>query len=430
MAYYNQDANAVLHELQSSAEHGINSLEAKRRLATHGPNELVEKKKINPVVLFLNQFNNFIVYILIAAIIVSLIAEFYEGTRNFTDAIVISIILIFNAVFGFIQEYRAEKAISALKKLTALQATVIRDGKEQTIPTRELVCGDIIILSEGSKIPADARIIDSKRAQVAEATLTGESVPVTKSSATLSGTMQLGDRVNMVFSGTDVVKGRIVAVVVATGMKTEIGSIAKMIDDAGEEMTPLQIKLKQLGKWLVTATLIICAIIFGLEMLEGATSGFIEAFIVAVSLAVAAVPEGLPAVVTISLALGVRRMVKKHALIRRLPAVETLGGTTVICSDKTGTLTKNEMTVRRIYCDGMDVHVSGEGYNPDGDFLLDGKEVDGKKLETLLRIGALCNDSRLEHENEAFHIMGDPTEGALVVSAEKAEIHVDDLRAA
>ena len=343
------------------------------------------------------------------------------------DAIVISTIVVLNGVFGFVQEFKAEKAIEALRKLTALKAKVIRDGKETEIDSRELVPGDIILLETGSKVPADARLIDIAAFQVDEASLTGESVPSNKITGPLENNILVNDQENMVFMGTIVTKGHAKAVVTGTGMNTEIGKIADMVQEAEEKLSPLQVKLKKFGKWLGFVTIGICLVVFGVGVLREylttdlfETSFAIEMFLASVALAVAAIPEGLPAIVTISLAFGVRKMVKRNALIRKLPAVETLGCTNIICSDKTGTLTKNEMTVREIYANNTLIEVTGDGYTPEGKFTQAGnEEVNISTLELLFRSSILCNDSRLNH-NERWEIFGDPTEGALLVSAGKA----------
>ncbi len=337
------------------------------------------------------------------------------------DAIVIGIILILNAIMGFVQEYRAEKAIEALKKLTSLKATVIRENKQKDIDAINLVPGDIILLETGDKIPADSRLIEVVNLETQESSLTGESTPITKDNKVLPEKTLIADQNNMVFSSTIVTKGRAKAIVIKTGMSSEIGKIATLIQEEKEKLTPLQIKLKQLGKWLGIATIGIVIIVFFVGILSGKEK--IEMLIAAVSLAVAAIPEGLPAVVTISLALGVQRMVKRHALVRKLPSVETLGSTTVICTDKTGTLTCDQMTVRKIYSNNKVIEVSGSGYEKKGVFLINNKIIDHKPLNLLLKIGTLCNDASVTEEG----VIGDPTEAALIVSAAKASLLKVDL---
>ncbi|MBD3249824.1 calcium-translocating P-type ATPase, SERCA-type [Candidatus Woesearchaeota archaeon] len=425
--YYTLGISEAIESLKSS-EKGLTEKEAKQRLKKYGINELEKRRNISPIQIFIRQFASFIVIILLIAIVISLLL----GER--LDAIVISIIVVLNGLFGFVQEYKAEKAIEALRKLTALKAKVIRNGKEIEVDSKELVPGDIILLETGSKVPADARLVQTAAFQVDEASLTGESVPSRKIIEPLKENAPVTDQENMVFMGTIVTKGHAKAIITNTGMDTEIGKIAEMVQEVKEKLTPLQEKLKQFGKWLGFVTIGICAVVFGVGVLrQYLTMGLIEIsyvseiFLAAVALAVAAIPEGLPAIVTISLALGVRRMVKRNALVRQLPAVETLGCTNVICSDKTGTLTKNEMTVREIYANDNLIKVTGEGYTPKGKFIdAENDILDTKNIELLLRIGALCNDSRL-NENERWDVFGDPTEGALLVSAGKVDLNKSSL---
>ncbi|HLP79491.1 MAG TPA: cation-translocating P-type ATPase [Acidobacteriota bacterium] len=425
MQPYAMSVKDTLSHTQSIAT-GLTNKDAAQRLAIHGPNELTAKNGTSPFVLFINQFNNFIIYILLFAVILSFIS------KEFIDASIILAILLFNAIFGFLQEYKAEKAIDALKKLAGLKVTVIRDGKNVVIDTKDLVVGDIMLIEEGTKISADARLIDVNRLHVMEASLTGESVPVSKHADTLKVGITINDQKNMVFSGTTVASGRAKAVVVAIGMETEIGKIATILDKTEDEQTPLQQKLEQLGKYIGIGTLIICFGIFLIGvfkehlldiLLRGDIGGFIfsygvkEWLLVAVSLAVAAVPEGLPAIVTVALAIGVKRMIKRNALIRKLPSVETLGETTIICSDKTGTLTKNEMTVRQVWTNNITFFCSGDGYDTHG--TITGKKRALKEIDHMpLIIGAVCNNASLSHDG----IVGDPTEAALLVSAAKASV--------
>lgn len=418
--YYNLNVSDAIKSIDTSQK-GLSEEEAGKRLKKYGINELKQREQISPFRILLRQFTSSIVFILLAALVISLLI----GEK--LDAIVISTIVVLNGVFGFVQEFKAEKAIEALRKLTALKAKVIRNGKETEIDSRELVPGDIILLETGSKVPADARLIDIAAFQVDEASLTGESVPSNKITGPLENNILVNDQENMVFMGTIVTKGHAKAVVTGTGMNTEIGKIADMVQEAEEKLSPLQVKLKKFGKWLGFVTIGICLIVFGVGVLREylttdlfETSFAIEMFLASVALAVAAIPEGLPAIVTISLAFGVRKMSKRNALIRKLPAVETLGCTNIICSDKTGTLTKNEMTVREIYVNNTLIEVTGDGYTPEGKFVQKGNEkVNISNLELLFRSSTLCNDSRLNH-NEKWEIFGDPTEGALLVSAGKA----------
>jgi Ca2+-transporting ATPase len=410
----------VLSRVSSSAS-GLSSNEASSRLKSGGYNELEVKAATSPLKIFLSQFGNVMVIILIIATIISALLEEY------IDAFVIFIIVILNSVFGFVQEYKAEKALKALQAMAAPQATVIREGRETLIPARELVVGDIVALHTGDMVPADMRLIEGYNLKINESTLTGESGAVRKNASNVlkEGTY-LGDKDNMAFSSTVVEYGRGTGVVIATAMKTEIGKIAEMIRSEQLDETPLQVKLQKLGKVLGIAILIICAVVFIVELLVTGYSeidDILELFMVAVSLAVAAIPEGLPAVVTIALALGLQRMVKKHALVRRLPAVETLGSTTVICTDKTGTLTKGVMNIRLIKTLDKTFEVTGEGYEPKGEFLHEGKPIpptSNSHLAKILIAGALCNDSKLVCEVKEWKIQGDSTEGAFVVAAMKA----------
>ncbi|MFC2136229.1 cation-translocating P-type ATPase [Bacteroidota bacterium] len=435
MEFYNQESKDVLKELDVKLENGLTEAEAEARRKEKGPNELKSKKRTSPIILFLNQFRSFIIYILLFAVVISLISGEY------IDSIVILIILFFNAIFGFIQEYKADKAIHALRRMASLKATVIRHGKKQLIDARELVIGDIILLEEGNKVPADSRIIEETELKISEASLTGESVSVSKASHPLEGKLVIQDRKNMVFSGTMVTMGRATAVVTATGMDTEIGKIAEMITEMEPEMTPLQKKLETLGRKIAFITITICIIIFFVGILKEnlvyvlTSQGFFEFLLeaktwlmTAVSLAVAAVPEGLPAIVTIALAIGVRKMVKRNALIRHLPSVETLGEATVICSDKTGTITRNQMTVEKAYTNLLQVDITGDGYEFEGTVTVSGKPIT-KNSKLVFKIGALCNNASLDFEGEGKKeiVTGDPTEIALLVSAEKAGLGVKNL---
>lgn len=420
--WYNLEVSEVLTSLDSKRE-GLSQEEAQRRLAQCGPNELVEKEKISPWKILLEQFKNFLIIILLVAVALSAIMG------EMADAIIIFVIVLFAAGLGFIQEYRAERAMEALKRMAAPMASVLRDGKETEISARELVPGDIVLLRTGDRIPADARLIEAVNLKIDEASLTGESVPVEKTNKVIPGEISIGDRRNMAFMGTAAVYGRGIAIVIATGMSTEFGKIATMLQEVEKEQTPLQINLDKLGRWIAIGALALCFILAGIGVLRG--HEILEMLIWGVSLAVAAVPEALPAVVTISLALGVQRMAQRHALIRKLPAVETLGCTTFICSDKTGTLTQDQMTIRRIYVDGKLIDVTGVGYEPKGEFHFDGKTLNAEKdtaLQRLLQIGSLCNDTSLAYADGVWGIKGDPTEGALVVTAAKADLWQEKLQ--
>jgi Ca2+-transporting ATPase len=420
--WHSLELSDVYISLDASRE-GLAQAEAARRLTEYGANELLEKKKISPWVIFLEQFKNFLIIILLVAVALS------AAMGEIADAIVIFAIVIFAAGLSFIQEYRAERAMEALSRMAAPTASVLRDNKEVEVPARELVPGDIVLLSTGDRIPADARVIEAVNLKADEASLTGESAPVEKTEKALAGEVSVGDRSNMVFTGTATVYGRGLAIVTATGMSTEFGKIATMLQEVQKERTPLQVNLDQLGKWIAIGALVLTFILAGIGVLQG--HGILEMLIWGVSLAVAAVPEALPAVVTISLALGVQRMVRRHALIRKLPAVETLGSTTFICSDKTGTLTQDQMTVRRIYVSGNLIDVSGGGYEPKGEFREGSKVIhseDDASLHRLLQIGSLCNDTSLHSEGGVWTVKGDPTEGALVVAAAKEGLWQDTLR--
>ncbi len=437
----------IIGELQTHIDHGLSSREAAERLQKHGPNELTEKPRPGFFKLLLDQFNNFLVIILIVAAVITLFLGEY------IDAIAITVIVALNAVVGVVQESKAEKAIAALQKMAAPNVQVLRDGEQSTIPARELVVGDIVILEAGNYIPADMRLVESVNLKVEEASLTGESVPVEKNAAVvLDKDIPLGDRKNSVFMSTLITYGRGRGLVTGTGMHTQIGLIAEMLQSYEAEATPLQQKLEHLGKILGTICLAICAVVFiyGLfrdthlssvfeigfwNYLSAEKADIINLFMVAVSLAIAAVPEGLPAIVTICLALGMQQMIKRHALIRKLPAVETLGCTTVICSDKTGTLTQNKMTVLQGWAGGKRFRVSGDGYDPSGSFSLDARPLDpaaDPDISVLLQGSVLCNDAALEQKEDDsgakhWRIIGDPTEGAMVVAAAKGGLWRKDL---
>jgi Ca2+-transporting ATPase len=420
--WHNLEIAEVFNSLDSKRE-GLSNGEAQRRLTQFGPNELAEKKKISPWVILLEQFKNFLIIILLVAVALSAVMG------EVADAIVIFVIVLFAAGLSFVQEYRAERAMEALKRMAAPTASVLRDRMEIEISATELVPGDIILLRTGDKIPADARLIDAVNLKTDEASLTGESIPVEKTGKALAVEASIADRTNMVFAGTAAVYGRGLAVVTATGMATEFGKIATMLQEVEKERTPLQVNLDQLGKWIAIGALALCFILAGIGVLRG--HGILEMLIWGVSLAVAAVPEALPAVVTISLAIGVQRMVQRHALIRKLPAVETLGSTTYICSDKTGTLTEDKMTIRRIFADGKLIDITGVGYEPKGEFHVGGKVLNPQgnaALQKLLHIGSLCNDTTLNSVNGVWSIKGDPTEGALVVTAAKAGLWQEELQ--
>jgi len=411
--WYTQTIRDILKTLSTSAD-GLSSAEAATRLARSGLNQLQAAKRVSPWMLLLEQFKNVLIITLLLATTVS--AFLGHGI----EAIAITVIVLFAVLLGFFQEWRAEQAIDALKSMAAPTAKVLRDGKETVIPATQIVPGDVVGLAAGDRVPADCRLLSSANLRLEEASLTGESVPSEKDAlAILDDGAALGDRRNMAFAGTTVSYGRGTALVVSTGMNTEFGRIATMLQSVQTEKTPLQKNLDKVGTMLARAAFVIVGVIVALGLIRG--QPFIEMLIFGIALAVAVVPEALPAVVTISLALGVQRMVKRHALMRRLPAVETLGSTTVICSDKTGTLTRDEMTVQALYVSTKWVDVSGVGYDPAGSLSVQGGGAIPRTVEPLLTAGALCNDSRLvKGETGSWEIAGDPTEAALLVAARKA----------
>lgn len=426
--WYQMTQENAAKEMSSDISKGLTAAEVKKRLEKYGPNELKHKEGPTLIEMFLSQFKDFLVLILIAASIVSILVG------EITDSIVIICIVIINAALGVYQEFRASKAMEALKKMASPNAKVIRDGSQQTIPATELVPGDVVLLETGDYIPADMRLLETVNMKVEEAALTGESVPVEKhAEVTFKDEVGLGDQINLGFMSTIVTYGRGKGLVTGTGMNTIIGKIAEMIQSVEEEDTPLQRKLAEFGKYLGIACLVICGIVFVMGLMRG--EELIHMFMTAVSLAVAAIPEGLPAVVTIVLALGMQRMVKQNAIIKKLHAVESLGSTTVICSDKTGTLTQNQMTAVKIYTGGKVYDISGEGYSPKGEISLGGNPVNleqDKAVAQMLHIAALCNDAKLvkdESGSEEWKMLGDPTEGALVVAAAKTGLGAEDLNA-
>ena len=407
----------------TSGPQGLAGAEAARRLAQYGPNELEVVHPFSPWKLLFEQFKNILILIL-------LIATALSGLLgHFVEAIAITVIVLFAVLLGFVQEYRAERAIEALRQMAAPTAMVIRDGEEMEVPARDLAPGDVVLLRAGDKVPADARLHEAVNLKLDEASLTGESVSVGKHTAPLPAPdLGVGDRKNMVYAGTAATYGRGRGVVVATGMNTEFGKIAQLLQTVRTTRTPLQENLDKTGRMLARVAFVVVAIIVALGLFRG--QPFIEMFLFGIALAVAVVPEALPAVVTISLAIGVQRMVLRHALVRRLPAVETLGSVSIICSDKTGTLTKDEMTVRKIWVAGQILEVTGEGYEPNGQFTHEGSVVEpSDSLLRLLRGAALACDAYIVRSNAdgRWHLKGDPTEGALVAAAAKADLLKADL---
>jgi P-type Ca2+ transporter type 2C len=429
---YSLKKEQVLEKLKTNIK-GLTKEEVFTRLEKFGSNTLTTKKKISALSIFLEQFKNTLTLILIGAAILILFIYFF-GEKDPSDLIeaglILAIILLIT-IMGFVQEYKAEKSIESLKKLLAFKAKVRRDGVDRMIDISELVPGDIVVLEEGEKVPADIRLLEVYSLSVNEASLTGESSAASKIADVINGEKQLGDQKNMVFSGTAIASGRAIGVVVETGDRTEIGKIAVMVAETDDDETPIQKRLDQIGKTIGYIILGICAVVFVFIMFFASDyqdlpfiQKVVHSFIASVALAVAAIPEGLPAVVTISLALGTQRMLKKNALVRKLNSVETLGSVDVICSDKTGTLTKGEMTVTEIFYNNQIYHVSGTGYETLGKFTKDTGTVNPLDLELLLKCGLNCNNSEVSKNT----VLGDPTEAALLVSAAKAGINQKDER--
>jgi Ca2+-transporting ATPase len=419
------ELEAVARALDTDAERGLTEAEAARRLAAHGPNESAPPRRRGALVVLAAQFRNAMIAILLAA----LVPTVFLG--HAVEAVTIAVIVAASVLLGFLQEWRAERALEALQRMAAPTGTVVRGGAARVLAAREIVPGDVLLLREGDRVPADARLVEAANLRAAEAALTGESAPVDKHPAALAApALPLGDRSNLVHAGTSVTSGRGRALVVATGPRTEFGRVAHLLERVEPARTPLQRDLARLGGALARAALAIVAVVFGLGLVRG--EPLLEMFLTGVALAVAVVPEALPAIVTVSLALGVQRMASRRALVRQLAAVETLGSITVICADKTGTLTRNEMTVRAIRQGGRELEVTGAGYDPRGDFVAAGRPVaPDPALRELLTAAALCNDARLEpFEGGAPRLVGDPTEGALVVAAAKAGLARDALERA
>ncbi len=422
--WYQLGADETLQKLDSRRA-GLTSDEVQQRLLEHGPNQLEGKKKTSPVLVFLSQFLSPLIYVLLVAAIIT------AAVGHYLDTWVVLGALLLNAVIGFIQEIRAEKAMEALIRLAAPRASVRRNGIIREVPAHTLVPGDVLILDVGDKIPADARLLEVSNFKMNESTLTGESVSVDKHSRSFSDELPIAERKNMVFMGTTVTYGRATAVVVKTGMATEMGKIAGNIREVKREKTPLQKSISKLSRYLVGIFLGVCVMLVIIGLIKGLE--WLEVFLLAVAAAVSAIPEGLPAVLTVVLAMGMRSMARRNAIIRKLVAVETLGSATVICSDKTGTLTLNQMTVRQIYAGGRTIEITGEGYSPAGEFICQEQRlncVEEPDMMLHFRIGALCNDAIINRDDEnSWSVVGDPTEGALIVAAEKAGLHREDLDA-
>ncbi len=424
--WHHGDVDRLFRELEVDPDRGLAAREAQERLAREGPNEIREQQGTPAWLLFVHQFTSPLIYVLLAAAVVA------AALGELGDAAVILGVLLANATIGFVQEGRAERSMAALKQLAAPRSTVRRDGQVTSVPSRELVPGDIVLLAAGDRIAADARVYKAAALIALEGALTGESTGVNKEPGSLDAATPLADRTNMVFAGTVIAAGRGEAVVVATGMRTELGKIARMMQEAAQPPTPLQVRMQRFSTLIITVVLSVIGGVFVLGLWRGLPLR--EIFMVALSQAVSAIPEGLPVAVTVALAVGMQRLARRRAIIRKLAAVETLGSATVICSDKTGTLTKNEMSVTRIYLGGRHVIVSGSGYDPSGAFAgEDGQPLavtPTSDLGRLLHVGALCNDAVLlpPAEGEGWRLQGDPTEGALVVAAVKAGLEVETLR--
>jgi len=419
----------TLRRLNSRAE-GLSSEEAAERIKTHGLNELRREKTTTPATIFFRQFKDFLILLLIGAALISAVIGVWEASiQEIIEACLIILIVVFIVLVGFYQEYNAERELEALKRMLTQVAVVERDGEKRKIPAEQLVPGDIIYIEAGDRVPADARILEAIQMRVDESVLTGEAEPVRKDAQSLPEELPLGDRVNMVYMGTTVTYGKGKAVVAATGMESEFGRIASSVQEIKEERTPLQERLDTLGKQIGVGVVILCVTVFLVGVLTKDIS-WLEMFLIAVALAVAAVPEGLPGVVTVALAMGTRRMVARQVIVRKLPAVETLGSTTVICSDKTGTITHNEMTVKKMYVAGEMIDVEGEGYVPEGGFIREGKMLDvadHRELSRMLSAVALCNNASLRQQDGIWHTTGDPTELSLLVAAAKAGLTAKDL---
>ena len=423
--WHSMDVGTALEALGVDPCKGLAPGEAGERLLRYGPNELAQEKKASPWALFFGQFKN----ILIAILLVATVLSAFVG--EYVDAAIILAIIVFCAALGFVQEYRAERALDALKNMLTPMITVLRDGREMEIASKSLVPGDVLVLEAGDKIPADARLVENRSLHCDEAPLTGESLPVTKDLAPMRHDALVGDRRNMVFTGTTVTYGRGKAVVCATGMQTEFGKIAKEVASVETQKTPLERRTDEIGKWLGVITLGICLVVVTVSVgRESWDNGFtmgkiLPILLFAIALAVAAVPEALAAIVTGALAIAMHEMAKRNALVRRMPAVETLGCTSVICSDKTGTLTKGEMTVRRLYFGGRTVEVSGTGYSPEG--TIGGSAAD-PGLQLLLEAGVLASDAVVERDGARWYVKGDPTEGSLLVAAAKGGLQAEETR--
>lgn len=415
MKFHEMGQTDLLEATNTSMKQGLTEKEVKKRLDKHGPNELQEGKKTSALLLFFAQFKDFMVLVLLAATLIS------GFLGEYVDAVAIIAIVFVNGILGFFQERRAEQSLQALKELSTPHVMAFREGSWTKIPSKELVPGDIVKFTSGDRIGADVRIVEARSLEIEESALTGESIPVVKHADKLKKPdVSLGDITNMAFMGTIVTRGSGVGVVVGTGMNTAMGKIADMLESAGTLSTPLQRRLEQLGKILIVVALLLTVLVVAVGVIQG--HDLYSMFLAGVSLAVAAIPEGLPAIVTVALSLGVQRMIKQKSIVRKLPAVETLGCASIICSDKTGTMTQNKMTVTHVWSGGKTWRVAGAGYEPKGSFTLNEKEInvnEHKPLQQMLLFGALCNNSNIEKRDGEYVLDGDPTEGALLTAARK-----------
>jgi Ca2+-transporting ATPase len=424
---YRRDAAGVAAELRTDVSRGLSSAEASARLRRYGPNELQPAEVVPAWRKLLAQFADPLIYLLLGAVAVSLVAWVAEGAEGVPyEALVVAVIVVLNAVLGYVQEARAEREVAALQRMSAATATVLRDGREERIATAGIVPGDVLLLAEGDAVPADGRLVEAASLTVAEASLTGESEAVLKEIAPLAEPASIGDRVNMVFDGTAVTRGRGKAVVTATGMATEMGNVARLLGQTEEQRTPLQREVDRIGRMLGIAVIAIAVVVVTAILLTTdirTASDVVAVLLVGVSLAVAAVPEGLPAVLSVVLALGVQRMARQRAIVKKLSSVETLGSASVICSDKTGTLTKNEMTIEKVVTASGESEITGSGYRPEGELRVDGRRLDDPVLLDEVRAvlvgGSLSNDALLREENGEWTIQGDPTEAAFLVAEAK-----------
>ena len=424
---WSEPAAEVAACLDVNVDTGLTANEAAARLARYGPNRLDAAPPVPAWRKFLAQFADPLIYLLLAAVVVSFVAWVLEGTPGVPfEVVVIAVILVGNGVLGYVQQARAEQAVAALQRMAAVTAGVVRDGREQRVPAVDLVPGDVLVLAEGDAVSADARLVEAASLTVAEAALTGESEPVLKDVAPLPGPASLGDRLNMVWSGTAVTRGRARAVVVATGMATEMGNVARLLGRTEEEATPLQREIDRVGRALGVAVVVIAAVVVAAIFATTDISGVgdvVDVLLVGVSLAVAAVPEGLPAILSVVLALGVQRMARQRAIVKKLSSVETLGSASVVCSDKTGTLTRNEMTIVKVVTPSGEVDVTGSGYRPEGELCVEGERLDDAVLADEVRAvlvgGSLANDAVLRNDDGNLTIQGDPTEAAFLVAEAK-----------